>query len=359
MEHRVKLPSSVTSKNVNSYYNNLTEIIKKSSSQEKIKIDFNEVSFIDSAGVIAVNDVRERAEKKNILIEISNVKPTIQKTLELFGKTDVSQLTKPKVTTYFEQAGNTFYNMILFVRDFILLLADSSYWCVVGIFKPRLRRKGETIKQSIAIGVNALPIVGLIAFLIGFILALQSANQLRQFGANIYVADLVAVAMVGEMGPLMTAILIAGRSGSAIAAEIATMKVTEEIDALKAMGIDFIPYLVVPKLTSIIITLPMLTILANFIGILGGAIIGLTYLDIGLIPFFNEVISVLRYKEVSTSLIKSVVFAVIIVLTAVHFGIKTKGGPESVGRSTTASVVASIFLVIFADAMLSLLFYFD
>jgi phospholipid/cholesterol/gamma-HCH transport system permease protein len=227
------------------------------------------------------------------------------------------------------------------------------------LFKPRLRRKGETIRQSIAIGVNALPIVALIAFLIGFILALQSANQLRQFGANIFVADLVAVAMVGEMGPLMTAILVAGRSGSAIAAEIATMKVTEEIDALKAMGIDFIPYLVIPKLTSILITLPMLTILANFIGILGGAIIGLTYLDLSLVTFFNEVISVLRYKEVATSIIKSVVFAIIIVLTAVQFGIKTKGGPESVGRSTTSSVVASIFLVIFADAMLSLIFYLD
>ena len=358
MEHRIKLPPSVTSQNVNTYYKDLTEILKKSSAEEKIKIDFDDVSFIDSSGVIAVDDIKEKAEKKNIPIEILNVKPTVQKTLELFGKTDVSQITKPKVTTYLEQAGSTFYNMILFVKDFILLLADSLYWGMVAIFKPRLRRKGEVIKQSITIGVNALPIVGLIAFLIGFILALQSANQLRQFGANIYVADLVAVAMVGEMGPLMTAILVAGRSGSAIAAEIATMKVTEEIDALKAMGIDFIPYLVVPKLSSIIITLPMLTILANFIGILGGAIIGITYLDIGLVPFFNEVISVLRYKEVATSLIKSVVFAFIIVLTAVHFGIKTKGGPESVGRSTTASVVASIFLVIFADAMLSLIFYF-
>ena len=227
-----------------------------------------------------------------------------------------------------------------------------------GLFKPRQRRKGEVIKQSLAIGVNALPIVGLIAFLIGFILALQSANQLRQFGANIYVAHLVTVAMVGEMGPLMTAILIAGRSGSAIAAEIATMKVTEEIDALKAMGIDFIPYLVIPKLSSIIITLPMLTVLANFIGILGGAVIGLTYLDIGLVTFFNEALSALRYKEVATSLIKSFVFAIIIVLTAVHFGMKTKGGPESVGKSATSSVVASIFLVIFADAMLSLMFYF-
>ena len=358
MEHRIKLPSSVTSKNVNAYYNDLVEIVKRSSAEAKIKIDFDDVSFIDSSGVIAVNDIKEKAGENNITVELVNVNPAVEKTLELFNNKDVAQVTKQREIGYFEQAGNNFYGLILFIKDFILLLADSLYWGVVGLFKPRLSRKGEVIKQSITIGVNALPIVGLIAFLIGFILALQSANQLRQFGANIYVADLVAVAMVGEMGPLMTAILIAGRSGSAIAAEIATMKVTEEIDALKAMGIDFIPYLVVPKLSSIIVTLPMLTILANFIGILGGAVIGLTYLDIGLVPFFNEAISVLRYKEIATSLIKSLVFAIIIVLTAVHFGIKTKGGPESVGKSTTASVVASIFLVIFADAMLSLMFYF-
>jgi len=200
--------------------------------------------------------------------------------------------------------------------------------------------------------------VVLIAFLIGFILALQSAAQLRQFGANIYVADLIAIAMVSEMGPLITAILVAGRSGSAITAEIATMKVSEEIDALTVMGVDPIPYLIVPKLYALVITLPLLTVFANIIGILGGAIIGVTYLDISIYPFFKEVFSVLRYKEIITGLVKSLSFSIIILLTATYFGFKVKGGAEGVGRVTTASVVASIFFVIVADSILGLIFYF-
>jgi phospholipid/cholesterol/gamma-HCH transport system permease protein len=208
------------------------------------------------------------------------------------------------------------------------------------------------------IGMNALPIIALISFLIGFILALQSSAQLRQFGASIYVADLIAISMTREMGPIMTAIILAGRSGSSFTSEIANMVVTEETDALQSMGLNPIKYVVVPKVHAIIITTPMLTILSMIIGIAGSFLVGLTYLNIAVVPFYQEVVEALIFKDIITGLVKSFIFAWIIVTVGAYYGLNVKGGSEGVGRATTASVVTSIFLVVLADSILGLIFYF-
>ncbi|MBU0567119.1 ABC transporter permease, partial [bacterium] len=218
------------------------------------------------------------------------------------------------------------------------------------------QRRGSTIAQSLLIGVDALGIIGLLSLIIGLILALQSAAQLRQFGASIFVADLIAISMVREMGPMMTAIIVAGRSGSSIAAEIATMKVTEEIDALKMMAINPIRYVVVPKLHAITICMPFLVVISTIIGIVGGLIIAVTYLDLSVISYFNEAIGVLSLKDVLVSLTKSIFFSWVIVIIASYYGFKVQGGAEGVGKATTASVVASIFAVIVLDALFSLIF---
>jgi phospholipid/cholesterol/gamma-HCH transport system permease protein len=200
--------------------------------------------------------------------------------------------------------------------------------------------------------------VGLIVFLIGLVLALQSAYQLRRFGASIYMADLLAISLTREMGPLMTAIIVAGRSGASIAAEIATMQVSEEIDALRTMGLNPVRYVVVPKFQAITVTVPALTIYANVLGIFGGLVVAVLYLDIGATAFLGQVFDALVVKDVVTGLVKSLAFAWIIVLIAAHRGFAARGGAESVGLVTTASVVSSIFWVIVADAGFSLLFYF-
>ena len=207
--------------------------------------------------------------------------------------------------------------------------------------------------------MNAFPIVALISFLIGFILALQSAAQLRQFGASIFVADLISISMTREMGPLMTAIIFAGRSGSAIAAELATMVVTEETDALKAMGLNPVRYNLVPKIHAISTMMPLLTILSMVLGILGSLLIGVVYLGIGVKPFMMQAINALILKDILTGLVKSIVFAWLIVITSAAYGLRVRGGAADVGRATTASVVTSIFLVILADSVLGLLFYFS
>ena len=352
-----KLPERVTYQEIPQLENEFRALVTNNLSE--LVIDFQDVQILDSAGAVFIQTTAERLRNKHISVQFVNLSETVAHTLKLFTplKTTEQPPQEPR-ENFFARIGETTYLWLDYFVESLFLFANIFYWAIVAFFKKKLRRRSEVINQGIQIGVNALPIVALIAFLIGFILALQSAAQLRQFGASIYVADLVAVAMVSEMAPLITAILVAGRSGSAITAEIATMKVSEEIDALAVMGVDPLPYLIVPKLYALIIALPLLTIFANVIGIIGGAVIGVTYLDIDPLPFLNEVISALRYKEIFTGIFKSLTFAVIILLTATYFGFKAKGGAEGVGKVTTSSVVASIFFVIVADSILGLIFYF-
>jgi phospholipid/cholesterol/gamma-HCH transport system permease protein len=213
------------------------------------------------------------------------------------------------------------------------------------------------MEQSIDIGSRAIGIVGLITFLVGLTVAFQSAHQLRQFGAAIFVADLTAVSMVREMAPLMTAILVAGRSGSSIAAEMATMQVSEEVDALTVMGMDPISYLAVPRLLAIVLTVPLLTVLADVLGMLGGFLVGVGYLDIAWNAFLNQMLDAIGPWDLISGLLKSLVFAYGIGLIGLFYGFRVRGGASEVGRTTTASVVAAIFFIIVADCVFSVLFY--
>ncbi len=324
-------------------------------SEDRILIDLAELSAIDSAGVAFLDEIKISTRKK---VDLINVPEQLNETIQAFSTQDTSAVPSPRTPIFFEKMGE--FGVNLYQNGYLLLLlaADIFYWSVVGIFQKKGQRKGSFVQQSLSIGVNALTIVGLISFLIGLILALQSAAQLRQFGANIFIADLIGIAMLREMGPIMTAIVVAGRSGSAIAAEIATMVVTEEIDALKTMALNPIRFVIVPKFHAITVTLPLLTIFSDLIGIIGGFIIGVTYLQLSAAAFFNELLTVLILKDIFTGLIKSVVFAWIILIVSCYQGLRVSGGAEGVGRATTASVVASIFFVIVADSILGLIFYF-
>jgi phospholipid/cholesterol/gamma-HCH transport system permease protein len=206
--------------------------------------------------------------------------------------------------------------------------------------------------------VRALPILSLITFFIGLILALQSAYELRKFGALSYVASAVAVSLTRELGPLITAILVIGRSGSAFAAEIGTMRVTEEIDALETMAIEPVDYLVAPKFVAMIVMMPCLTILANTMGILGGSLFGVAQADFTWVRYMQSSLDSLFLRDVMTGLIKSVMFGITITAVGCYEGLSTGGGAEEIGRSTTKSVVISIFLVILVDLIFTALFFF-
>jgi phospholipid/cholesterol/gamma-HCH transport system permease protein len=214
------------------------------------------------------------------------------------------------------------------------------------------------INQMLEIGFDALPMVTLLAMCSGFILAMQGASELRRFGALHYVIDLVAVGFTRELGPLLTAIAVSGRSGSAFAAEIGTMKVTEEIDALKIMAFDPVEFVLAPKYLAALIAVPCLSIVSNFFGILAGGLFMFFSTHLGLPLYFRYVLTSIELRDLLAGLIKSVAFATIIAQVGCLEGLRVRGGPDAVGRSTTTAVVRSTFLVIVADAVFTAIFYF-
>lgn len=205
-------------------------------------------------------------------------------------------------------------------------------------------------------GFRALPITGLLVFLMGVVIAYQAAVQLRQFGANVYIVDLVGISMLREISPLVTAIIVAGRSGSAYTAEIGTMMVNEEVDAIRTLGISPIDLLVVPKTTALVVALPLLTVYADFMGVLGGMTMAKSQLDVGYADFLNRFQDAIEVKHYLIGLVKTPVFALIIALVGCYQGFRVSGGADAVGRHTTVSVVQSIFLVIVTDAFFSIVF---
>lgn len=318
------------------------------------KIDLSEIKVIDSAGVAFLDEILTKF--KQFSPQIVNASDEISKSIKTFSSINLEIAKPPIPENLFIRIGSAFYKFLKRLGDGLILTADIAFWSFLGIFDRRGQRKGAVVKQSLLIGVDALGIVALLSLIIGLILALQSAAQLRQYGASIFVADLIAISMVREMGPIMTAIMIAGRSGSAIASEIATMKVTEEIDALKMMAINPIRYVVVPKFHAITICMPLLVTLSTIIGIFGGLIIAMTYLDLSAVSYFTETFKILTLKDVLVGLSKSVAFAWVIVIIGSYYGFNVKGGAEGVGKATTLSVVASIFSIIVLDVIFSFIY---
>ncbi len=353
----LQLPERVNIDTIPDIYNRVKEMVHKSSDSDTIAIDFSGVVHIDTAGVVTLEKVQTDANERGIELSFENLSPTVEKTMQAFSSRLLEKPAGKQKPHILEYVGEYTYEYWITLRDFILLLANISYYGLVALFRPKLRRKGEVIRQSNFIGVTALPIIMLVNFLIGIVLSLQVGIQMRPFGAEIFVAQLIGFAMIAELGPLLTAIMLAGRSGSAIAAEIGAMNLSEEIDALRSMGIDPIPYLIVPKLYAILLTIPLLVAVATFVGIFGGAVIGYTVFQIDFNAFYNEVVFILRYYEIMTALVKSIVFATIIIVVSSFYGLHVEGSAEGVGRATTSSVVVSIFLVIVADSLLGLLFY--
>jgi phospholipid/cholesterol/gamma-HCH transport system permease protein len=238
------------------------------------------------------------------------------------------------------------------------------WWAAARALKTTLPFTGnpyrwkESVRQMLQIGVNAAPIVGLMAMCSGFILAMQGASELRRFGALHYVIDLVSIGFSRELGPLLTAIAVSGRSGSAFSAEIGTMKVTEEIDALRVMAFEPIEFVLAPKYLAALVVVPCLSILANVFGMLAGGIFMFfsTHLTLGL--YVRDIMNTIQFRDVISGLIKSLAFASIIVQVGCLEGFRVRGGPDAVGRSTTTAVVRSTFLVIVADAVFTAIFYF-
>ena len=256
------------------------------------------------------------------------------------------------------QLGSSTLDALSYLGSLASLGARAAYYTLVAPFQGKPVRLQRAISQAMDTGVRALPIVSLITFFIGLIMALQAAYELRRFGAMSAVATAVAVTMSRELGPLVTAIVVIGRSGSAFAAEIGTMKVSEEIDALETMAISPIRFLVAPKFLAMAVMLPCLTIWATVMGILGGSLFGVAQADFTFVRYIKASIDSLFLRDIVTGLIKSVMFGITITAVGCLEGLSTGGGAEQVGRSTTRSVVMSIFLVVAVDLFFIMFFFF-
>ncbi len=325
----------------------------------KLIVDLSRVDYLDSAGALGLIELEDRTKAKSIPFQFINATGEAQKIMGLIDRRALK--VKPLVSdkrslNLIEQIGEAslgifddFVSIMTFLGDLLAALIHS-------FLHPRSVRWEDVLFYMKRTGVEGLPIVGLINFLLGLIIAFMSSLQLKQFGANIYVASLVGVAMVSELGPIMTAIIVAGRSGSAFAAEIGTMKVNEEVDALVTMGFDPTQFLAIPKVLAAMIAVPLLTLYADFFGIAGGVVVGVLGLDLTLYTYVQETMKVISITGIVKSLIKSVVFAVLIAGIGCQRGFQVRGGAEAVGASTTSAVVAAIFLIIVMDSAFAILF---
>jgi len=242
-------------------------------------------------------------------------------------------------------------------RDFIALGLEFLYWLFVAPWRGSRLCVGKAVTELHRIGVEAIPIVALIAALMGVILALNAAGQLRLYGAEKYTANLVGIALTRELAPVITAILVAGRSGSAIAAEIATMQVSDELDALRVMGINPRSFLLVPKLLAMTIGMPVLVILSSLVGIGGGFVVAVFGLGLPFDLYWDQSVSALHVRDLLLGTIKALCFGTLIGLTGCTLGLRVSGGATGVGRVTTNAVVLSYVLVIVANAFFTLLFF--
>ena len=256
-----------------------------------------------------------------------------------------------------EKVGVKTLDGLAYLGSLAELVGRSAYVTFVGPFRGRPLRPQRALEQAMAVGVEAIPIVSLISFLFGLILALQTAHELKAFGMVQLVAKMVVIATLRELGPLLTAIVVIGRSGSAFAAEIGTKKVTEEVDALRTMALNPVAFLVAPKFLAMVVMMPALTIWADLMGIVGGSVFGVIGADFTFAAYFRQSLEAIALQDVYTGLIKSVIFAVVITAVGCREGFATGAGAEEVGRSTTAAVVTSIFLVVVVDLISTSLFY--
>ena len=317
-------------------------------------VDLSNVAVIDDYGALVIYEIKKLIEKNGGTFALRNAHPAVKRNLEQFDFKRISEVAPLKGRTklnFFVRTGEVSLDRLFNLRYMVSFLGSVTLALIHVLLHPRSLRVNDTISLMEKTGVSALPIVGLISFLLGLVIAFMSSLQLEQFGANIYVASLVAIAMVSELGPIMTAIVVAGRSGSAFAAEIGTMRISEEIDALFLMGFAPTLFLAIPRLFAAIIVVPLLTLFADIFGIFGGLVIGFLLLDLTINAYITQTLEALTLFEVLWGLSKSVVFAALIAWVGCLRGFQTRGGADAVGNAATSAVVTSIFLIILFDSI--------
>lgn len=331
----------------------------EASGSKSIQMDAANVGYCDISGIAFLGDLRERARQRDMDFKLQNFPDRYRHLLEMFPERlfKKSQAGKPKRYTCLpEEAGWAVVRLGRDLANMLRFVGELVWGLLRALRHPGRVRWDDLFHVVETAGVNALPIIGLIGFLLGLILAFQAAVPMSQFGAGIFVANLVALSLARELGPLMTAIMLAGRSGSSFAAELGTMKVNDEIDALVTMGLNPVFFLAVPRVLAGIVIAPLLTLFSIAFGLVGAGIMVMS-MGYPLVTYVNRVVSAVTMVDFLGGLAKSVVFGVVVAAVGCMRGLQTRAGAQAVGESTTSSVVSSIVLIAVIDGIFAVLFY--
>ena len=331
--------------------------LTSTSSVRRLSFDAREVTAWDSGFLVFVLNVLEAASSLGLTVDRSGLPDGVRKLLDLAAAVPERDTKRDGAPPPFlARIGRSATAVMGGAREMITFVGEASLALAhAAVGRARFRRVDFLLNIQEA-GANALGIVSLISFLIGLILAFVGAIQLRQFGAQIYIADLVAIGMAREMGAMMAAIIMAGRTGAAYAAQLGTMRVNEEIDALSTMGISPFEFLVLPRMLGLILMMPLLTVYANLVGIAGGAVVGVGMLKVGVIPYWHHTWAAASLSDFAAGLIKSVVFGVLIAIAGCLRGMQCGRSSAAVGLAATSAVVTGIVFIIVSDAILTVVY---
>lgn len=317
--------------------------------------DVLNITAMDTGGAVVLHRTMTQLRNEGRQISVEGLRPEFEELLQVvssnWGRVSGLEPSLEGFNQRFEQWGSRQAQQAVKALEF---LGECTVTVIESLKRPSLIRKQALIHSLEQDGFHALPITGLLAFLLGFVIAYQGAEQLRQFGANIFVVDLVGISLLREIAPLIVAILIAGRSGSAYAAEIGAMKVTEELDAVRTLGLSPMQLLVVPRVCALVIAVPLLTVYADVLGVMGGSLIASSQLNVSFTEFVSRFEEAVAMRHFFIGIGKAPFFAIIIALVGCYQGFQIRGSVDDVGRRTTISVVQSIFLVIVFDAFCSI-----
>ncbi len=324
-----------------------------------LRLAAEDVDYCDGTGIGLLLDCERRTTMSGGTFELLGLREEFGR---LRGQFDLAQLASvpslaPRPGGFAEATGRATLQTLQALRDLVFFTGELSVALLRALRRPRSIRWRDVSMTVEKAGVDGFPIVALLSFLVGLIMAFQAAIPMRQFGTEIYVANLIGLATLRELAPLMTAIILAGRSASAFAAEIGTMKINEELDALTTMGLEPVPFLVVTRVLAALFVTPLLTLFANLFGLLGGSVVLLS-LNYPLVTYIRQVQSAVTLGDALGGLIKSLVFGVIIAAVGCLQGLRTETGASAVGHAATRAVVSGIVLIVIGDGDFSVLYYY-
>lgn len=330
----------------------------KAADATNVVVEASRIEYCDGAGIALLVQLRELQRRKGENLEITGLRAQFADLLNDSASNFPSE-TKgtPPREGIAEEIGHNTVEIWRDIQALVNFIGELSVGLVRALIHPSAVRWRDALSIAEAAGVNALPIVALVSFLMGLIMAFQAAIPLRQFGAQLFIANLIGLSMLRELGPLMTAVILAGRSGSAFAAELGTMKVREEIDALRTMGLDPVRFLIVTRVIAAVFMTPLLTVFADLMGLVGGFVV-MRSLGFPLITYYHQVQYAVSYGSLVGGLVKAFVFGILVAAIGCLRGLQTGTGATAVGQSTTSAVVSGIVLITITDGIFALVYYY-